>query len=112
MFTIAVLMPVTAALTVVEKSTPAKLVPGETLANYARRVGFVLGRGGARLYAVFAVLTQKALIFASLTASVHSNWQLIYCLIAAAQRIQGTGGVCAVGPRKVVLNDNAPAEGP
>lgn len=112
MFAIAVLMPVIAALTVVEKSAPAKLVPGEMLANYALCVGFVLGRGGAQLYAVFAVLTQKALIFASLTASVHSNWQLIYCLIAAAQRIQGTGGACAVGPQKVVLNDNAPAEGP
>lgn len=87
-------------------------MPGETLANYARCVGFVLERGGARFYAVFAVLTQKALIFASLTASVHSNRQLIYCLIAAAQRIQGTGGVCAVEQPKVVLNDNAPTEGP
>lgn len=87
-------------------------MPGETLANYARRVGFVLERGGARLCAVFAVLTQKALIFASLTASVHSNGQLIYCLIAAAQRIQGTGEVYAGEQRKVVLNEDAPTEGP
>lgn len=49
MFAIAVLMPIIAALTVVE-SAPAKLVPGEMLANYAWCVGFVLGRGGAVLY--------------------------------------------------------------
>ncbi len=105
-------MPVIAALTVVEKSEPAKLAPGEMLANYARCVGFCFREGRcSALCCICCANTEGFDLWQSnsLSAFKLAAYLLLDCCSSKDSRNRWG---CAVGPQKVVLNDNAPAEGP